>query len=186
MLIIGNKPIRLFGDKKMAKSGKSFYNDLYLEEDSELTKINQVEAMILKNTFKILLVEDKPQINKINKTMLAASGFKNIVSVTSAEEGWELIQNDPKIRLILSDYRFGEKGEMNGYRLWEKVSRLKNGPKFMIVSGFSDFETRELERAGIPLLAKPYTSKELNKIVSAFYLKHLLKLKVNYEQKGTF
>lgn len=184
MLVVKNKAIRLFGDLKMAKSGKSFYKNLYIEEDSDSSKIQQIESKILKNTFKILLVEDEPQINRINKAILANNGFKNVVMVNSAEAGLEIVRKDSQIKLILSDYRFGERNEMNGYIFWEEVSKLKNPPKFMIISGFSDFETRELERAGIALLAKPYTSKELNQIVKSFYLKHLLKLKVGYEKKG--
>lgn len=157
--------------------GKDFYKNLYEEKDSESTKLQLIESRILRSTFKILLVENDFEVSKLNKKFLVKDGFKNITYVLSAEEALKYLETH-EVHLILSDYRLGGKSKLNGYSLWSLIKQKVKPPRFMMISGFTDFETRELEKAGVRLLTKPYAKEDLNKMVRAFYLKHLINLKV--------
>src|SRR6185312_7371301 len=117
---------------------------------------------------KVLLVDDdadlllamKAAFRKMNCTvLLAANGI----------EALEILDKE-KLSLVISDVRMPK---MNGVELLEAIQRRGIDVPVMIISGFTDYTAKEIDRRdGIVLLDKGQSVSQLRSIV-AEYLSYL-------------
>jgi PAS domain S-box-containing protein len=118
----------------------------------------------------ILLVDDEPSILKITAKILERSGYQSLVAPNGAEALKVFQQNEPRIRLVITDYSMPG---MNGVTLAESLKKLNAGVPILLSSGLGDvLDAGKLCQAGIQtVLKKPYDTatllKTLDKIFTA-------------------
>jgi PAS domain S-box-containing protein len=107
---------------------------------------------------RVLLVEDDAQVAFLTGAMLAELGYE-VITATTAQAALDELAHTPDIGLVLSDIMMP--GGMDGVALVREMRLRRIRPPVLLVSGFATAAKREAERAGIPLLSKPYTLSDL-------------------------
>ncbi|PSO50386.1 MAG: DNA-binding response regulator [Cyanobacteria bacterium SW_9_44_58] len=127
---------------------------------------------------KLLLVDDKPGLREAVEAYLEDEGF--IIQVASnANEGWELIQQQPP-DLVITDIMMPQ---VDGYQFLEK---LRNDPRykglpvvFLTAKGMTADRIKGYESGCDAYLSKPFDPEELVAIV-----KNLLSRRETVSQSG--
>jgi CheY-like chemotaxis protein len=153
-----------------AKKGKEIYKEQDLSERSTETSLSKQESRICRDQFKILIVDDEPDIVEIHMRILKEEGnFHNIQIANSVETARYLVYKD-QFDLILCDYRLGDG---TGYQIYKDVLRLGRQDSFILVTGYSEFEETELKKAKIEVLTKSANFDNFNEQVRKKYFKFL-------------
>lgn len=109
----------------------------------------------------VLVVEDDAAVRKITHERLLALGYA-VLSVTTAAEAVEKLQDNPKIALIFSDIRMP--GAMSGYDLALWVRDNRPDTPVLLTSGYHvpiGGDPMDDLRKNIRVLPKPYTNETL-------------------------
>ncbi len=107
---------------------------------------------------KALVVDDKPLIRKGVKSIIESAGtkFKKILECSNGKEAARIISEE-KIHLVITDIRMPE---MDGIQLMQMVNRKNSSPKFIVLSGYDDFQ---YARQSIDYGARSYLLKPLDR-----------------------
>ncbi|HSM92175.1 MAG TPA: ATP-binding protein [Anaeromyxobacteraceae bacterium] len=107
----------------------------------------------------VLVAEDDPTVQEVARRALAQAGYRVLVASTGPD-ALRIVERDPAaIDALLSDLAMPG---LSGPELTAQARALRPDLKVLFVSGFADEETlRGLERAGDPILMKPYAPAEL-------------------------
>lgn len=115
--------------------------------------------------YKIAIVDDEQLIRRgiAARIQKLNSDFKIVGEASNGEEALQLFRKE-KPHLIITDIRMPF---MDGLELIAEIRKLSNSTKFIIVSGFTDFEyaKQAIKMGIIGYLLKPISDTELN-----FYL----------------
>ncbi len=111
---------------------------------------------------KILLVEDTAVMRKIEKKTLTALGFESICEAVDGKEAVKMLQADPAVDLVISDWNMPE---MDGYELlcWIRSSAAHADLPFLMATGQGDkAQEKKAVDAGVnAFVAKPFNEEEL-------------------------
>ena len=116
---------------------------------------------------RILVVEDDPAVRANVVTMLTDMGY----AVAEAENGvqaLDMLNEGMECDLVFSDIALP--GRYDGRDLAHEIVKLKRKIKVLLTTGVPDHaQDAELERGGIPVLAKPYRYNELSAAIQAMW-----------------
>lgn len=119
----------------------------------------------LSGTEKILIVDDETDLIEIAEAILGEYGYET-TSATSADSALDILNTGAKFDLVLTDVIMP--GKLNGYQLVAAARAIDPALKFCLTSGFSGKIEGILTENILtehPLLKKPYTAKDLAKLV---------------------
>jgi CheY-like chemotaxis protein len=111
----------------------------------------------------ILLVEDEEPVMMIAKTMLKSLGF-TIIEASNGKEALDLFQKHIEdITLVVTDLSMPE---MDGYKLFRELKKLKQDLPIIISTGFGDIDvTSRIARTEIAgLIGKPFNFEQLREV----------------------
>lgn len=151
---------------------KAAYNAAELLKKCGASFLQMVESKFARMFFKILVVEsDKHMAKYIRNILKNVCGFTQVYNVLTVEDAIKLIDKGVKFQLILSGFRLD--GKQNGYKLYEKINEIKKVPPFVMVTGASDYEIKNLTSIGIPVIKKPFSIQQITTLVLSYYIKFL-------------
>jgi len=107
---------------------------------------------------KALLVEDDDNVAALTEEMLRHLGWR-VTRVASAEAALGAITNGLDVGLVFSDVMMP--GGKNGIELAHSLRERHVDLPIVLASGYTEAVHREAERAGLPLLSKPFSLETL-------------------------
>ena len=107
----------------------------------------------------ILLVEDEAELRNVNAEFLTSLGY-NVTCAGSGPEALELVANNGRIDLVISDVVMPR---MNGREFADRLLRIRPNTKLLYVSGYADDIVLHsgVPMQGMTFLQKPYSLREL-------------------------
>lgn len=120
---------------------------------------------------RIVLVDDEPSTLRSLERFFRTKGH-HVLTAENAEQGIELIQNNPLIQLVISDYKMPGS---NGIMFLNEVARIKPDIRRVILSAFDDSPIllAAMNEQGVHrYLVKPWDSKELMTVVEEQLAEH--------------
>jgi signal transduction histidine kinase len=164
------------------KVGTTFkiYLPAFEKKTNELsTKEENLTFDIQKKKFiNVILVEDDLSIRTLLKTGFQTHKYLNITAFSSTKEALNqarlLLKEGKKLDLIISDIMISDG---NGLELVEKIRKLTDYTKFILISGhdydylenLSGFSVFQTNSQDIVFLKKPFTLHEMNAIINSFF-----------------
>ena len=117
---------------------------------------------------KLLVVDDSSTMRRIIKNTLARLGYKNVLEGADGVEGWEQLDSNPDIEMLITDWNMPE---MNGLELVKKVradERFKDLPIIMVTTEGGKAEVITALKAGVNnYIVKPFTPQVLKEKLGA-------------------
>lgn len=153
------------------KKGSSFKIYLPIIVDHKLIDVTHNTSLLPTGMEHILLVDDEPQIAKLEKQMLERLGYK-VTELTSSLSVLETFRKNPDMYdLVISDMSMPQ---MTGDRLAGELLAMKPDIPIIICTGFSErFSKEDLIKMGIKsVLMKPVVkaiiAKEVRNVLDAW------------------
>ncbi len=108
----------------------------------------------------ILLVEDDPDVRKVEQELLTVLGYK-VMEASSARQALEIIREKPP-SIVVTDLSMPE---MGGAQLAQEIKKITPSVKVLLISGYvSEDELEKFKNMGIDgVLHKPFGLEELKK-----------------------
>jgi two-component system cell cycle sensor histidine kinase/response regulator CckA len=109
----------------------------------------------------ILVVDDERSVLGVMEMMLQRAGYQ-VLTTAGAQETLTLLQEWPDLSpdLVLMDFVLPD---MNGVELVRRLRELRPGLPVLYFSAYSEHEElRPALARGVPYLAKPFTTAQLN------------------------
>lgn len=117
---------------------------------------------------KLLVVDDSSTMRRIIKNTLARLGYKDVLEGADGVEGWEQIDANPDVEMLITDWNMPE---MNGLELVKKVradSRFVDLPIIMVTTEGGKAEVITALKAGVNnYIVKPFTPQVLKEKLAA-------------------
>ena len=117
---------------------------------------------------KLLVVDDSSTMRRIIKNTLARLGYKDVLEGADGVEGWNQMNNNPDIDMLITDWNMPE---MNGLELVKKVradERFKDLPIIMVTTEGGKAEVITALKAGVNnYIVKPFTPQVLKEKLGA-------------------
>jgi len=117
---------------------------------------------------KLLVVDDSSTMRRIIKNTLARLGYKDILEGADGVEGWNQMDTNPDIDMLITDWNMPE---MNGLELVKKVradARFKDTPIIMVTTEGGKAEVITALKAGVNnYIVKPFTPQVLKEKLGA-------------------
>ncbi len=117
---------------------------------------------------KLLVVDDSSTMRRIIKNTLARLGYKDILEGADGVEGWNVIDANPDVEMLITDWNMPE---MNGLELVKKVradERFKDLPIIMVTTEGGKAEVITALKAGVNnYIVKPFTPQVLKEKLGA-------------------
>jgi two-component system chemotaxis response regulator CheY len=109
---------------------------------------------------KILVVDDSSTMRRIIVNTLAKLGYKNTIQAEDGLEAWEILQKNPDIDVVITDWNMPN---MNGLELVKKIRAVnKKIPIIMVTTEGGKKEVILALKAGVNnYIVKPFTPKTL-------------------------
>ena len=111
----------------------------------------------------VLVVDDDRGVLRLTARMLRLEGY-TVLEASSGVEALGVLATEPDVRLVLTDVVMPE---MHGLDLVAKIQQREPRPQLVLMTGHAAELSGQLERRdpSLPLLLKPFTSKQLIKTV---------------------
>ena len=117
---------------------------------------------------KLLVVDDSSTMRRIIKNTLARLGYKDILEGADGVEGWNQMDSNPDIEMLITDWNMPE---MNGLELVKKVradERFTDVPIIMVTTEGGKGEVITALKAGVNnYIVKPFTPQVLKEKLGA-------------------
>ena len=117
---------------------------------------------------KLLVVDDSSTMRRIIKNTLARLGHKDVIEGADGVEGWEALDANPDIDMLITDWNMPE---MNGLELVIKVradARFADLPIIMVTTEGGKAEVITALKAGVNnYIVKPFTPQVLKEKLAA-------------------
>ncbi len=117
---------------------------------------------------KLLVVDDSSTMRRIIKNTLARLGHKDVIEGADGVEGWEALDANPDIDMLITDWNMPE---MNGLELVIKVradARFTDLPIIMVTTEGGKAEVITALKAGVNnYIVKPFTPQVLKEKLAA-------------------
>ena len=111
---------------------------------------------------KLLVVDDSSTMRRIIKNTLARLGYKDILEGADGVEGWNQMDSNPDIEMLITDWNMPE---MNGLELVKKVrgdERFVDLPIIMVTTEGGKTEVITALKAGVNnYIVMPFTPQVL-------------------------
>lgn len=116
--------------------------------------------------YKILIVEDEPEIAKVLREFLAKTGFE-VFTALGGEKAIEILNSDAEIDLIILDIKMPK---VNGIEVLSEMRNKNLTHPFIILTGLIDQDKyiRDIKNMGYPsaeIISKPVDLFELVVII---------------------
>jgi len=136
----------------------ALYFPRHNESDYKEQSIKENNAIDIRGTETILLVDDESALLSLNCEILAQQGF-NVISADSAKKALEILEHET-VDLLLSDIIMPE---IDGYQLAAMVKEKYPSIKIQLVSGFTDDRNMDMVDKSFQqnILFKPFSSQSL-------------------------
>ncbi|HSN13124.1 MAG TPA: response regulator, partial [Anaeromyxobacteraceae bacterium] len=107
----------------------------------------------------VLVAEDDPTLQEVARRALEQSGYR-VLTAATGPDALRIVEQDPqRIDALLTDLAMPG---LSGPELSAQARVVRPALKVLFVSGFADDVTVDgLEKAGDPILTKPYSPAEL-------------------------
>jgi len=127
-------------------------------ESNYKQSIKDNNAIDIRGTETILLVDDEAALLELNCEIVAQQGF-NVISAESAKKALEILEHET-VDLLVSDIIMPE---IDGYQLAAMVKEKYPGIKIQLISGFTDDRNMSMidENLQKNILYKPFNSQSL-------------------------
>ena len=117
---------------------------------------------------KLLVVDDSSTMRRIIKNTLARLGYKDVLEGADGLEGWEELNNNPDVEMLITDWNMPE---MNGLELVKKIradERFVDLPIIMVTTEGGKAEVITALKAGVNnYIVKPFTPQVLKEKLAA-------------------
>ena len=115
--------------------------------------------------FRVLLVEDDPEVRNVFKEALRMKGYE-VVECSSAEEAWELLERGERFDLVVTDVLMPG---MDGIELLKRIKTRFPGMGVVVITGHGSVEQAvEAMKAGASdYIQKPFKKDELIKRIKS-------------------
>jgi CheY-like chemotaxis protein len=113
----------------------------------------------------ILVVEDDIQHRLIVVRILENAGF-HVTAAQGFAAAIEVIESDERLHVLLTDIKMPE-GTPNGVTIARMAQVRRHKLPIVYMSGSYEPDTISALEPGVPTLAKPFTSRELIKVIEA-------------------
>lgn len=110
----------------------------------------------------VLLVDDDDDVREVVRRQLIELGYVTI-EASDADQALELLANVDEISMLISDIVMP--GQINGYDLAKRAMTRKPGLKIVLMSAHTDANTRYGTELPVPILRKPFESRDLLRAV---------------------
>jgi two-component system cell cycle sensor histidine kinase/response regulator CckA len=110
-----------------------------------------------------LVVDDEEVLRKVASRALGELGLE-VVTACDGLEAWELLQRDPRIRLVVTDVRMPR---MDGLQLAALMRGLPNPPALLFMSGYG-----RPEDSAHAFTPKPFRPTDLADLVAGLLQLH--------------
>jgi PAS domain S-box-containing protein len=120
------------------------YLPLLQEEKASIDSVEE-SPDITGGTETLLVVEDNPEVRKLNKALLEAYGYRLIEAVDGLDAVQKFAEHRDEIRLVIMDVVMPK---MNGKEAFAEMARLWPGVKVLFVSGYTP---DVVQKKGIPM-----------------------------------
>jgi two-component system cell cycle sensor histidine kinase/response regulator CckA len=143
--------------------GKGTTFEIYLPQASgKATEVGAEPAARIESrgTETILIVEDEPGVRELASQFLKASGY-SVLEASDGVKALEVAEKHPgHIDLLLSDMVMPR---MGGQELVQRLRATRTGMKFILMSGYSEYNGTEFRQADSPFhrLGKPFSMASL-------------------------
>ncbi len=129
----------------------------------------------------ILIVEDEPEVLRINARMLKRRGY-DVITAGTAEESYRLLSSVTPDMLILDIML----PDGSGYDICENFRRTSDNP-VMFLTGKNEISDKVegLGRGGDYYLTKPYSFDELIAVAERLLERHFKAIRSDFIQKGS-
>ena len=112
---------------------------------------------------KILVVDDEEAVRRLSCEMLRNLGYE-VLTAADGEEALAILGRDRDVELVITD--LGMPG-MGGVRFAQEAVRLRPGMRILFATGSGHEVPAADNDAGPTVLAKPYSTAELARMVQA-------------------
>ena len=177
-----SKAIEIRKKSKGKKNMEAFWNAADLEDRiSSEEKLLLKELKAVRNNFKILIVDDNSDYADMLRDIIKEEcNFQNVdiaPDVDTALNKCSVTDYD----LILSDYNMPGK---NGYEFWEQLKDQNYNTNFVLISGYTPEQVRNLRAAGVLTFEKCMAGteslfKNVIKITKGYYARKIQKMTQN-------
>lgn len=125
--------------------------------------------MVKPADIRVLVVDDDPDILEMISRLFVRFGFST-VTASSGNKAWDILQKDTNISIVISDIRMPDG---DGVELLKRIRAKSVGfPKFLVISGFSDFSPGALLGMGADgFFPKPFSATAVRDAVTRVFLK---------------
>ena len=149
--------------------GKGTTFTIYLPSNNNKTILNNNEDIKVQETSggeMILIIDDEKDIRELVGEMLEDLGY-NVTQASRGIEGVEIFKNNSTFNLVILDLSMPD---MSGEEVLDKLVKIKNDVRVMIISGFGRSERVEniLHDFNAGFLKKPFTLEELINSVNKY------------------
>jgi signal transduction histidine kinase/ActR/RegA family two-component response regulator len=107
---------------------------------------------------RVLVADDEELVRDVLRRVLEGAGYR-VTAVADGLAAVDAASREPFDLVILDAVMPGASGRV----AWERIAAIRPGIRFLVVSGYAadTFPLEALERAGVPLLGKPFTEHSL-------------------------
>lgn len=136
--------------------------------------LSETESFLCRKDYRILIVDDNKEVRETIKEFLKeACGFTEIDTASNGEEAVDRTKSR-QYDLILSDYNMPK---MDGYALWRYLKDTKYLTTFIMISGYCEYQVKNLRRVGVFCLPKGDINcfRTLEKLAIGYYARKLAK-----------
>ena len=132
----------------------------WFEEEGVAIDKPRTHAEPLTGTETVLFVEDEEGLLKLGKVMLERLGYKVLTAGTPGQAIRLVEEHTSDIHLVLTDVVMPE---MNGGDLWQRLSDIRPGMKYLFISGYTAnvIAHRGILDEGVNFLQKPFSINDL-------------------------
>ena len=144
------------------------YFPRYNKSDYKEESVKEKNAIDIRGTETILLVDDESALLSLNSEILVQQGF-NVIPAESAKKALEILEHET-VDLLISDILMPE---MDGYQLAAIVKEKYPDIKIQLISGFADDRHMDMVDKSLQqeLLFKPFSAETLLKRIHELFNK---------------
>lgn len=126
-----------------------------------------------KPDMKILVVDDFPTMRRIVKTLMRQNGFSNFIEAEDGAQAYEILQKDPTIEFIVSDWNMPNMTGIEFLKTVRADPKFKHLPFLMVTAEAEKENIIEAVKSGVSnYVVKPFTGQTLGEKLAKIFDNH--------------
>ncbi len=137
---------------------------LRISTDKDLAQLKTISG----NMKKVLIVDDEPDILRLNRYILEAKNY-TVIEAGNGKEALALFQhNADEVDLVILDLTMPV---MDGLDTFTHINKIKPGVQFLLVTGFDDMWDLDemIHHENVKILKKPYQIDDLLEVINTLF-----------------